>query len=122
MRNLAYKIKKASRANYILMNIEMSSQAIDGLKALLDKDERVIRHLVMKEKKAITEPTEPPEEYFPTQASEDDHSSSVDENVTDEEGEDEEAEEEEEVEDEEGEDEEEELEEVDDRRDELVLR
>jgi ribosomal protein S6 len=63
MRRLAYKIEKAKKANYILMNIEMGAEHINDLKTLFDKDERVIRHLVMKQKKAITEDCPPPPEF-----------------------------------------------------------
>lgn len=63
MRRLAYKIKKAKKANYILMNIEMGAEHINDLTTLFDKDERVIRHLVMKQKKAITEDCPPPPEF-----------------------------------------------------------
>lgn len=63
MRRLAYKIKKAKNANYILMNIEMGSEHINDLKTLFDQDERIIRHLVVKQKKAITEDCPPPPEF-----------------------------------------------------------
>ena len=63
LRKLAYKIQKAKKANYILMNIQITPQAINDFKALLDKDERVIRHLVITRSKAMTEKTEPPPEY-----------------------------------------------------------
>ncbi|KAJ8445728.1 hypothetical protein Cgig2_026055 [Carnegiea gigantea] len=46
MRRLAYKIKKATHARYILMNLELPAQWTDEFKSMLDKDERVIRHLV----------------------------------------------------------------------------
>ncbi|MCO5590876.1 hypothetical protein L7F22_044851 [Adiantum nelumboides] len=63
IRKLAYKIKKARRANYILMNIQIDAQEIEEFKFLLDKDERVIRHLVITMKKAETVETVPPPEY-----------------------------------------------------------
>jgi ribosomal protein S6 len=63
MRSLAYDIKKAKRANYILMNIEIDSQNVNALNSLLEKDERVIRHMCMSQKAAVTEDTVPPEEY-----------------------------------------------------------
>lgn len=63
MRKLAYKIKKAKRANYILMNIQIEGKEINEFKSLLDKDERVIRHLVMTMKKAETKETVPPPEF-----------------------------------------------------------
>lgn len=63
MRRLAYKIKKAKNAHYILMNFELEAQWINDFKSLLDKDERVIRHLVMKQDKAETEDCPPPPEF-----------------------------------------------------------
>lgn len=63
MRRLAYKIKKAKNAHYILMNFELEAQWINDFKSLLDKDERVIRHLVMKRDEAETEDCPPPPEF-----------------------------------------------------------
>ncbi|KAE8647148.1 hypothetical protein Csa_021758 [Cucumis sativus] len=45
MRRLAYKIKKAKYAHYILMNFELEAKWINEFKSMLDMDERVIRHL-----------------------------------------------------------------------------
>ncbi|XP_019174711.1 PREDICTED: uncharacterized protein LOC109170181 isoform X2 [Ipomoea nil] len=72
MRRLAYKIQKASNAHYILMNFEMEAKWINDFKNLLDKDERVIRHLVMKKDKAETEDCPPPPEYHTMCAGDDD--------------------------------------------------
>ncbi|KAG0448111.1 hypothetical protein HPP92_027992 [Vanilla planifolia] len=63
LRRLCYKIKRASNANYILMNFEIEAKWINDFKSMLDKDERIIRHLVMKRSKAITEDCPPPPEY-----------------------------------------------------------
>ncbi|KAK2394756.1 Translation elongation factor EF1B/ribosomal protein S6 family protein [Trifolium repens] len=63
MRSLAYKIQKANNAHYILMNFELDAKYIDEFKTMLDKDERVIRHLVMKKDEAITEDCPPPPEF-----------------------------------------------------------
>ena len=63
MRKLAYKIQKANNAHYILMNFEMDAKYINEFKTLLDKDERVIRHLVIKRDEAITEDCPPPPEF-----------------------------------------------------------
>jgi ribosomal protein S6 len=63
MRRLAYKIKKAKNAHYILMNFELEATWINDFKSMLDKDERVIRHLVMKTDEAITEDCPPPPEF-----------------------------------------------------------
>lgn len=63
MRRLAYKIRKAKNAHYILMNFELEVKWINDFKSLLDRDERVIRHLVMKRDKAETEDCPPPPEF-----------------------------------------------------------
>ncbi|BBG93039.1 Translation elongation factor EF1B/ribosomal protein S6 family protein [Prunus dulcis] len=63
MRRLAYHIKKAKNAYYILMNFEIEAKWINDFKTMLDKDERVIRHLVMKRDEAITEDCPPPPEF-----------------------------------------------------------
>lgn len=65
LRRLAYKIKKATQAYYVLMNVEISSLAVNQLNTLLEKDERVIRHMCMSQKEAITEAIESPPNYFP---------------------------------------------------------
>ncbi|CAA7408632.1 unnamed protein product [Spirodela intermedia] len=63
MRKLAYKIKKAKNANYILMNFEVEARHISDFKAMLDRDERIIRHLVIRRDNAITEDCPPPPEF-----------------------------------------------------------
>lgn len=63
MRKLAYKIKKAKNANYILMNFEVEAQHINDFKAMLDRDDRIIRHLVIRRDEAITEDCPPPPEF-----------------------------------------------------------
>ncbi|KAI3687021.1 hypothetical protein L1987_80711 [Smallanthus sonchifolius] len=63
LRRLAYKIQKAKNAHYILMNFEIDAKWINEFKSMLDKDERVIRHLVMKQDMAITEECIPPPEF-----------------------------------------------------------
>jgi ribosomal protein S6 len=68
LRRLAYKIKKARHANYILMNFEIQAKYINDFKTLLDKDERIIRHLVMKRDEAITEDCSPPPEFHTLRA------------------------------------------------------
>ncbi|KAK3018616.1 hypothetical protein RJ639_004948 [Escallonia herrerae] len=72
VRRLAYKIKKAKRAHYILMNFELEAKLINDFKSMLDKDERVIRHLVIKRDKAITEDCPPPPEFQSLRAGMDD--------------------------------------------------
>ncbi|PIN18111.1 Mitochondrial ribosomal protein MRP17 [Handroanthus impetiginosus] len=68
MRSLAYKIQKANNAHYILMNFELEAKWINDFKNMLDRDERVIRHLVMKQDKAETEDCPPPPEFHTLQA------------------------------------------------------
>ncbi|XP_021739898.1 uncharacterized protein LOC110706309 [Chenopodium quinoa] len=68
MRRLAYKIQKTTHAHYILMNFELPAQWINDFKQMLDQDERVIRHLVIKREKAITEDCPPPPEFHTLRA------------------------------------------------------
>ncbi|XP_010914628.1 protein REGULATOR OF FATTY ACID COMPOSITION 3, chloroplastic [Elaeis guineensis] len=68
LRRLAYKIRKAKNANYILMNFELEAKLINDFKSMLDKDERIIRHLVIKRDEAITEDCPPPPEYHTIRA------------------------------------------------------
>lgn len=63
MRRLAYKIQKAKNAHYILMNFELEAKWINDFKSMLDRDERIIRHLVMKRDKAETKDCPPPPEF-----------------------------------------------------------
>lgn len=72
MRRLAYKIQKAKNAHYFLMNFEIEAKWINDFKSMLDKDERVIRHLVMKRDEAITEDCPPPPEFHTLHAGMDD--------------------------------------------------
>ncbi|KAJ8573960.1 hypothetical protein K7X08_010471 [Anisodus acutangulus] len=72
MCRVAYKIQKASRAHYILMNFEVGAKWINDFKSMLDKDERVIRHLVMKQDKTETEDCPPPPEFHTMRAGTDD--------------------------------------------------
>lgn len=72
MRKLAYKIKKANKAHYMLLNFELDAKYINEFKTLLDKDERVIRHLVIKRDEAITEDCPPPPEFHTLRANADD--------------------------------------------------
>ncbi|KAJ4955162.1 hypothetical protein NE237_011945 [Protea cynaroides] len=76
LRRLAYTIKKAKHANYVLMNFELEAKWINDFKSLLDRDERVIRHLVIKRDKAITEHCPPPPEFHTLRAGMDDEEES----------------------------------------------
>ncbi|RVW26453.1 30S ribosomal protein S6 [Vitis vinifera] len=73
LRRLAYKIQKAKNAHYILMNFELEAQWINDFKTMLDQDERVIRHLVIKRDEAITEDCPPPPEFHTLRAGTDDY-------------------------------------------------
>ncbi|MCK5718385.1 MAG: 30S ribosomal protein S6 [Thiomargarita sp.] len=56
-RQLAYAIKKVHKAHYILMNIECEPATISELAEGFRFNDAVIRHLIILEKKAITEPS-----------------------------------------------------------------
>lgn len=84
MRRLAYKIQKAKNAHYILMNFEIEARWINDFKSMLDKDERVIRHLVMKKDQAETEDCPPPPEFHTMRADMDDNDEEYDDDYDDE--------------------------------------
>ncbi|OMO53448.1 Ribosomal protein S6 [Corchorus capsularis] len=73
LRRLAYTIKKANSAHYMLMNFELEAKWINDFKTMLDQDERVIRHLVIKRDEAITEDCPPPPEWHTIRADGDDY-------------------------------------------------
>lgn len=81
LRKLAYKIRKAEYANYVLMNFEIGSKWVNDFKRMLDKDERVVRHLVMKRDEAITEFCPPPPEYHTLRSSTTDNDDNFDGNA-----------------------------------------
>lgn len=81
LRRLAYKIKKATRAHYILMNFELDAKWINDFKAMLDRDEMVIRHLVMKQDKAITKVEPPPPEFHTLRSGMDDYDEEMDNEI-----------------------------------------
>ncbi|GAB4850776.1 hypothetical protein Ancab_030075 [Ancistrocladus abbreviatus] len=87
LRRLAYKIKKARHAHYILMNFELDAKWINDFKSMLDKDERVIRHLVIKRDEAITKDCPPPPEFHTLRADMNDDSEDDDLDYDDEDGE-----------------------------------
>ncbi|KAK7853975.1 30s ribosomal protein s6 [Quercus suber] len=87
MRRLAYKIQKAKNAHYILMNFELEAKWINDFKSMLDKDERVIRHLVIKRDEAITEDCPPPPEFHTLRGDMDDYDEEEDDIDYDEEDE-----------------------------------
>ncbi|XP_057471358.1 protein REGULATOR OF FATTY ACID COMPOSITION 3, chloroplastic-like [Actinidia eriantha] len=82
LRRLAYKIKKARNAHYILVNFEFEAKWINDFKAMLDQDERVIRHLVIKKDKAETKDCPPPPEFHTIRAGmDDDNDDDVDDEI-----------------------------------------
>ena len=56
-RLLAYPIQKIHKAHYILLNIECGQESLDELTSAFRFNDAVIRHLVIRRKKAITEPS-----------------------------------------------------------------
>ena len=81
LRRLAYKIKKAKNAHYILTNFELEAKWINDFKTMLDQDERVIRHLVIKRDEAITEDCPPPPEFHTLRAGNDYYDDEEDDDV-----------------------------------------
>lgn len=72
------------------MNIEIKASAINELNTMLQKDERVIRHICITQKEAITEASVPPPNYYPesgpdAEVQEDDDNDDEDEDEEDEE-------------------------------------
>ena len=56
-RLLAYPIQKIHKAHYILLNIECGQETLDELTNTFRFNDAVIRHMVIRRKKAITEPS-----------------------------------------------------------------
>jgi small subunit ribosomal protein S6 len=54
-RQLAYSINKIHKAHYILMNIECSDTVLEELTTNFRYNDAVLRHVVLRENKAITE-------------------------------------------------------------------
>ena len=54
-RQLAYPINKAYKAHYVLLNVECDSSVIAELENVFRFNDAVIRHLVIRRNKAITE-------------------------------------------------------------------
>ena len=54
-RQLAYQINKVHKAHYILMNIECDQQTLDELESAFRFNDAVLRNLVIRRDKAITE-------------------------------------------------------------------
>ena len=56
-RPLAYAINNAHKAHYVLMNVECEFSAIEEIENLFKFNDAVLRHLTIKKKTAITEPS-----------------------------------------------------------------
>ncbi|MEM9171550.1 MAG: 30S ribosomal protein S6 [Pseudomonadota bacterium] len=54
-RQLAHAINKVHKGHYLLMNIESGQEGIDELKAAFKFNDAILRHLIMKMDKAMTE-------------------------------------------------------------------
>ena len=56
-RQLAYPIEKIHKAHYVLMNIECDQASIDELKNMFKFSDAVIRNLVIRKSRPVTEPS-----------------------------------------------------------------
>lgn len=54
-RQLAYPINKIHKAHYVLMNVECTGEALEELSSLFRFNDAVLRNLVIKMEKAVTE-------------------------------------------------------------------
>ena len=56
-RQLAYPIDKIHKAHYVLINVECDSKTLNELTGAFRFSDAVLRHLVIKMDKAVTEPS-----------------------------------------------------------------
>ncbi len=56
-RQLAYPIQKVHKAHYVLMNIECDQETLNELEHAFRFNDAVLRHLIIKMKHAVTEPS-----------------------------------------------------------------
>ncbi len=56
-RQLAYPIQKIHKAHYVLMNIETSQEILAELETGFKFNDAVLRHLVVSQKEAVTDPS-----------------------------------------------------------------
>lgn len=56
-RKLAYPINKIHKAHYVMLNIECDGETLAELENTFRFNDAVIRHLVIRREKAITEPS-----------------------------------------------------------------
>jgi len=54
-RQLAYPINKVHKAHYVLMNIECNQEALDELERAFRFNDAVLRNLIMRRERAVTE-------------------------------------------------------------------
>lgn len=57
-RQLAYPINDVHKAHYILVNIECNQATLDELKNAFKFNDAIIRHMIVHQDKAITEPSD----------------------------------------------------------------
>jgi len=56
-RQMAYMIDKLAKAHYVFMNIECDQKTLEELEPAFKFNDAVLRHLIVKMKKAETEPS-----------------------------------------------------------------
>ncbi|HWP94421.1 MAG TPA: 30S ribosomal protein S6 [Gammaproteobacteria bacterium] len=56
-RQLAYPIAKVHKAHYVLMNIEVGAETLAELEGAFRFNDAVLRHLTIRRKEAVTEPS-----------------------------------------------------------------
>lgn len=56
-RLLAYPIQKIHKAHYVMLNVECGQESLDELTDTFRYNDAIIRHMVIRRKKAITEPS-----------------------------------------------------------------
>ena len=56
-RQLAYPISKVHKAHYVLMNVECTNGALDGMTSAFKFNDAVVRHLVIRRDSAVTDPS-----------------------------------------------------------------
>ena len=56
-RQLTYPINKVHKAHYVLMNVECGQAVLTELNSILRFNDAVLRHLVLSQDRAITEPS-----------------------------------------------------------------
>ena len=54
-RQLAYPINKVHKAHYVLMNVECTNGALDGMTSAFKFNDAVVRHLVIRRDAAVTD-------------------------------------------------------------------